>query len=146
MRMKTNGWRPENCGCDFEYEYDLDLPNDQRVVTFKRAVKLCAAHQSMTELAAYNASQNQGARLDKLCKRLKEQFVGTLSDAIIDSDGNNTYYEFKSGIGVSWSFTGTGADRVLSASILGYNLSGSQRNQAQTWCDNTFGVGKVVIG
>ena len=44
MVIHTTRWAPDTCGCELEYEWDTDTPEDARVHTFKKVVKACEAH------------------------------------------------------------------------------------------------------
>ena len=44
-----------------------------------------------------------------------------------------------------WTYSGTGATRLLSVSFVGIAVSGARKNQIQGACDTQFGPGKVVV-
>lgn len=47
MRMTTNQWRPDTCDCVIEFEFDADLPAEEREHMHKSIVP-CTRHASVT--------------------------------------------------------------------------------------------------
>lgn len=45
-KLNETTWSPDTCGCVIVYEWDDSLPSEERIHTFKRADKVCAAHLS----------------------------------------------------------------------------------------------------
>ena len=58
---------------------------------------------------------------------------------------NEMGIEFGETVEYIWSFSGSGADRVLSAEAVGANLTQDQKDQVQDYADTTFGSGKVEV-
>lgn len=65
MRMVTNRWKPDTCGCILEYEFDADLPDGQRVMSAKDVVRACDAHPKEDKDAHYGKIlvENRGKNL-----------------------------------------------------------------------------------
>jgi len=143
MTIKETVWHPDTCtnpSCIMVYSWDTDLPDNLRVHTFVRADRICSVHQSLlTESLAYTTALGDNQRKNKVDGLLRDNITSIVDTAL---DGTKTY---KNGISFNWSFSGDGANRVLTVSISGANLTNNQKNTIQNLADTLFGVGKVIV-
>lgn len=138
-------WRPDTCECEVEEIYEGDTIKGGGVVLNK-----CTAHASVPDAALYGVlySNADGENKRKnLIERALLGFEGTnfgLHETVVNSDGSTTV-RFKNGISFTWSFSGTGAGRVLNVSVVGATLTTPQKNAVTTFAQTKFGAGKVII-
>lgn len=131
----------DTCECKLIYELDLSLPDNQKISTFKTAEVICSFHQGMiNDQAANNAAIGQNRRKTAVEVWLLQNLASQLADVAPDGTIN-----WKDGIKFNWSFSGIGNDRVLTISVTGFTLTINQKNQIKTFCDSTFGSGKVIV-
>lgn len=144
MVIKETVWHPDTCenpSCILVYSWDTDLPDNLRVHSFVRADRICSAHQGVwTESEAYNKALDHNQRKNKT----EGWMLANLTSLLADTNANGSF-TWKQGITFNWSFSGVGDARVLTISITGVNLNTNQKNQIQSFCNSTFGVGKVVV-
>lgn len=147
MNIKRQLWTPDTCGCHVEEEYDADNPNSPMTCVGVR--KKCPAHAAVLDADLYGVLYANPDGDNKRKNRIHGMLFGyegpdlSLWQDVLTADG--TVRQFKSGIGFSWAFSGTGANRVITVTITGKNLTANQRNLVQNYLDTTFGVGKVVL-
>lgn len=48
--MNKNIWSPDTCGCKLEFEWNKDVPSEQRVHTPTRIIKTCSIHKRFTSV------------------------------------------------------------------------------------------------
>lgn len=125
MALKTTRWRPDTCGCEVEYQWDDSVPQDQRTHALSRVVKQCANHQG-TPAQVFSAVVDENPRKNSVLARAQVALPSQF-----DAAGNF--------LG-TWSYD---AARVLRIVTVG--LTGNQKRDMQTWCDQNIGVGKVEI-
>ena len=132
LNMVTR-WSPDTCDCVVEYDTNLVLT---------KIIRRCVNHElsSLDDNGLYNTLTEENPRKNKAFQEILDRGPSTLYD--LQSDGTRT---FKNGINVSWTWSGTAPNRVLSVSVTGVTLSTNQRNNIQQFLDNKFGQGKVLL-
>ena len=143
--MKT--WKPDTCGCEIEEIY-----NGTEIVGGGEVLKKCVAHTSVPDDQLYgvlysnpdgeNKRKNQMLRILLGHEDIKD--LG-LEEEKTNPDGSSGGLGLKSGIDYSWSFEGTGKNRVLKVEVKGANLLKSQKDSIVALCDTKFGTGKVEV-
>lgn len=133
-----NVWTPDTCDCQVIYEFDDELPADQRVHTFKRITKHDVTLPLLTGEQEYEAILENNIRKSKVHTQLLT--ISTLIQT--NPDGS---IGLKNGVTMNWSWVGVGASKVLSISVSGANLANPQKSAVQSWCDTNIGIGKVII-
>ena len=68
--MTTNRWKPDTCGCVIEYEFDADLPDDQRIISSKNIEKGCIAHPIEEKVAHYAKVLGENRGKNRAMKKL----------------------------------------------------------------------------
>lgn len=90
-------WSPDTCGCVLEYEWDTELPEDQRVHTPRPPVKVCDEHKANPKVEVHNKVHEENTRknivLDEIVKAIP-------SHAKLDDKGNTVPDLDK----INWSF------------------------------------------
>ncbi len=137
--MKT--WKPDTCGCEIEEIYDGNTITGGGQVLTK-----CPAHASVADEDLYGVlyanPDGENKRKNKI-ERLLLGYDGI--DFNLNDVGEEGEYKFKNGITLNWQFIGSGENRVLQIDVDGYTLSQAQKNQATAFCEQQFGVDKVVF-
>ena len=139
--IRTYRWQPDTCGCVITETHDdvLNVWSGIPEVGGK-----CPVHSSVADASLYGVlhanADGENKRKNLIHKSLLESFVGTLS--VSNPDGT---FSFKSGVSFTWSFSGSGAARVLTVAVVGVTLTTAQKNTLRSFCDTTFGTGKVVV-
>ena len=147
MAISTMTWHPDTCKCIIEETHN---PEDSLYgVRFSRVISKCPIHLTVPDDQLYDVLYSGVAsdqkRKNLLEKRLLETGVALkIGDATLNPDGSTTY-TWKSGVKYNWSFVGVDENRVLNITITGVSLSVTEKATVQTYCDTTFGVGKVKI-
>jgi hypothetical protein len=131
-------WSPDTCGCTIEEVY-----NGNEIVGGGVVVKKCTVHTNVPDNQLYDVLLNKENRPKNQVERFLLGMEGEdLGLHDITAEGS---YVWKNGIGFNWSFLGEGSTRSLTISVFGKALTQQQRNRAQQWLDNKFGVGKVTL-
>jgi hypothetical protein len=132
-------WWPDTCGC--RVLEDLD----GGVFSCDHFESKCAAHASLTDAQAYDVilldATSEQRRKNKLQGFLEASGIAGLTE----TDAESGAVTLKKGIKLNWSWSGTAPNRVITVWITGFTLTAGQKATAQTWCNNQFGAGKVVI-
>lgn len=142
--IKVTQWSPDTCGCVFEYEWDDAQNEDTRVHTFKQVAKECVSHshlQGNNKKDMYDSSLEENRRknltIQELIEKASTEFAATdpESGAII----------LKKNINVTWTWSGTAPDRVMTITVTGITLTNQRKTQIQNFLNTKFGIGKVVF-
>jgi len=124
MAVSLMRYRPDTCECIIIQAHDPTDPNFGIVLS--RVESKCAAHVALSDAEVWDAvcheTTGENRKKNKIRNRIFEQWGVEI---------------------VSFSFSGTGKDRVVT--IVTSGLTANQRNAAQTWANTNIGVGKVVI-
>lgn len=142
MTIRTTRWRPDTCDCIIDYTWDDTLPQDQIVHNVDNITRKCAAHQHLNNNNVFLAVNNENPRRMKALKEILDRAPSGMYD-IDPIDGVTR--RLKPGIDINFSFSGVAPDRVITLTLTGYTLTNNQKNTAQTFLDNRFGVGKVIL-
>jgi len=118
-------YRPDTCGCVIIQQWDPAV--DSSAITLSSVESKCAPHAGLSDAEVWDAvyagsPTGENGKKNKIRNRIFEQWGVEI---------------------VSFSFSGTGKDRVLT--IVTSGLTANQRTAAQTWANTNIGVGKVVI-
>jgi hypothetical protein len=141
MAIHTTRWSPDTCSCVIEYTWDDNDPPEARPHNLSTYVNKCAEH---TILAAdntrYDTVKEENSRKNIAHQGILDNGPSSLYD--LTPEGSRV---LKGGITISWSWTGTPPNRVITLTYTGITLTTNQRNTAQTWLNNRFGAGKVIL-
>jgi hypothetical protein len=137
-------WTLDSCSTNAIDNCQIEIDNG---FNFIRFVRKCPIHAGLSDDVAgfnvlwnpSNTGENQRGPSNTLAEIL-DKGPSTLYDTA--TDGTRT---FKRGITVSWAWSGTAPDRVLTVTVTGITLTTNQRNSITTFLNNRFGVGKVVL-
>lgn len=142
MTIQTTRWSPDTCGCTYEYEWDDAIPPETRTHSLSKVVTACPLHSGIADdPTKYNTVVEENQRKNNTLQVVVDNAPSTLYD--LQPDG--TTRVLKKGITYNWSITGTAPNRTLSVSFTGITLTTAQKNAIQTFLNNRFGVGKVII-
>src|SRR3990172_9164921 len=125
--MSTQTWRPDTCGCVIEEDVT------DGVISAGDVISKCSLHTDVADGDLYGVLIGNTDGENKRKNLIYAYLV------------NEMGIEFGETIEYIWSFSGTGADRVLSAEAVGANLTQDQKDQVQDYADTTFGSGKVGV-
>lgn len=90
MRMVTNRWRPDTCGCVIEFEFDADLPDDQRVHVGKKVVSACATHLAESPVTHHGKVLDENRKKNHAYVKLVEAMPDEHFVSEVDFEGNVT--------------------------------------------------------
>jgi hypothetical protein len=134
----TTLWTLNTCS-DSGDSCQVEVDNNFNLIRF---VRKCAAHTNVpdnsTGFTQIRDENKRGA--GNVFAEILDKGPSTLYD--ISADGTRT---FKNGITVSWAWSGTVPNRVLTVTVTGITLTQTQRNNITTFLNNRFGVGNVVL-
>lgn len=141
MAINITRWSPDTCDCVIDYQWDDSLPNDSIVLTPVNTVNKCSAHAALatTPTAHYALLTEENPRKNNALQTILDNGSTSLSDIV----GSNKV--MKKGINFIFTYSGTAPNRVLTVSFTGVTLTNQQKNSAQTFLNNKFGAGKVVL-
>ena len=142
MTINTTRWTPDTCAnppCVFEYTWDNTVPENQRVHTLSNVLQKCSRHSSQNDSTSYSNVLEENSRKNVSYQLVLDNGPTALSDLV------NGSRQIKNGISFSWSWSGTPPNTVLNISYAGITLTNQQKTSIQTFLDNRFGSGKVVI-
>jgi len=124
MAVSLMRYRPDTCGCVIIQAHDPADPGAG--ITLSSVESKCVPHAALSDAEVWDAvcheTTGENRKKNKIRNRIFEQWGVEI---------------------VSFSFTGTGKDRVVT--IVTSGLTANQRTAAQTWANTNIGVGKVVI-
>jgi len=140
MVINTTRYSPDTCQCVIDYDWDSTLDENNRVHTLKQFVNICTAHSSLPDnTARWNVVFEENPRKNIAHQLILDNGPTALSDLV---EGTR---QLKAGITINFSWSGTAPNRVLTISYTGITLTTNQKNQIQTFLNNRFGSGKVLI-
>lgn len=144
MVTKTTQWSPDTCGCQFTYEWDDAVTEDNRVHTFKAVTKECASHAHLTGNAKrdmYDSSLEENRRKNGTIGELLDKAAADFAEVNPESGS----IVLKKGINVSWSWSGIAPDRIMTLTVTGITLSQQKITAAQNFLNTRFGIGRVIF-
>jgi hypothetical protein len=134
-------WSPDTCTCVLEYEWDDTDPSETRQHNLKTYVSKCAAHTSLaTDSDRYTSVKDENSKKNITLGDILTNGPSSLFDEA--ADGSRT---LKGNITYNWSWSGTAPNRVLTVSFTGITLTQQQKNNLQTFINNKFGAGKIIL-
>ena len=141
MTIKTTRYSPDTCACVIDYTWDDTTTEDQRVHTLSNYVNKCAAHSSLaTDQQRWNAVFEENPRKNLALQHILNNSPTTALYDIVDGAR-----QLKNSIALNFSWSGVAPNRVLTLSFTGISLTTNQKNSVQTFLNNRFGAGKVLI-
>lgn len=107
--MCVNRWRPDTCGCIFEYEFDDDVPAEARVHLLKRIEKQCNEHDGINAPEECFSEATKNNKTKNITFQIIWDEYPQYRDKIFDKAGVP-----KSGV---WSFVGKDTNRKLQVNL-----------------------------
>ena len=141
-------WTPDTCpspGCVVEELYSGSTITGPGVI-----VRKCSAHSSVPDDQLYGVLYSnvdgENKRKNQVVRALLgyEGFSVNLEATFTNPDGSS-YIDFKNGVTVTWSYSGSGTSRILTIFLVGVNLTNAQKTTINNFCTTRFGAGKVVL-
>lgn len=140
--MKT--WRPDTCECVIE-----ELYSGTDIIGGGQVLKKCVAHNGVADSELYDVILNQENRpKNRMLRALLgyESVKGLgLEESKKNADGSDAGLGLKQGVSYSWSFSGSGKNRILHIGVTGATLTDQQKNALKSFADAAFGENKVAI-
>jgi hypothetical protein len=138
MVINTTRFSPDTCQCVIDYDWDSESNETDRVHILKTFVNVCSAHASLpTHQDRWNAVFEENPR-----KNIAQQLIRDNAPSVL-LETNQLGQTILKHFDISWS--GTAPNRVLTITFTGISLTTQQKNQLQTFLNNRFGSGKVLI-
>jgi hypothetical protein len=142
MVVKRYEWSPDVCKCELDFEINTDVPNTY----FPRSIiKTCPNHTGITDVnILWDSLRNENHRVQHVMEQLQDPtFLDKLTQIVSDNDG--VFVLEWSGFNVILSLVGQDENMVLNVDLTQTSLSEQKKSSIQTWADNQYGSGKVVI-
>jgi len=140
MTIRTTRWANDTCDCVVEYTVDDSVPQDNMVPTLSTIVNKCSFHSSLpSDTDVWNALKEENPRKNNALQHILDNGPAGLSDIV----GSTKI--LKQGITYNFSYSGIAPNRVLTVSFTGITITPAQKTTAQTFLNNKFGVGKVIL-
>jgi hypothetical protein len=142
MTTRYVTWSPDTCNCVLQYSWDdtLDLNTQNFPVT--EVFNKCSNHSSLaTDDDIYSSIKDENTRKNRALQYILDNGPASLYD--LADDGVTRV--LKPSITFNFSVSGTPPNRVVTVSFSGVTITSNQKQIAQNFCDNHFGVGKIVI-
>jgi len=140
MVINTTRWSPDTCSCIIEYSWDSTEPESTRTHTLSNFVNVCSFHSGLANnTTRWNTVLEENPRKNIAYQLILDNGPAGLSDIV---DGSK---QLKNGITINTLWSGTAPNRVLTITVTGLTLTQNQKNSIQTFLNNRFGAGKVLI-
>jgi hypothetical protein len=134
MAINTTRWSPDTCKCVIEYQWDTEVPQEQRTHTISKVIARCNHHAQHTDNHKhYSVLLEENPRKNKVMAALIERFPAL---TIIDSKGNTVLNHNL----LSWKYD---SNRLLQITLP--TLTQNEKQTIRDWCDTNIGVNKVRI-
>lgn len=140
MTINRTRWSPDTCECVIEYSWDDSVPAENRTHSLYNVVQRCPAHNALSSLDIFSTLMDENPRKNNALSHVLDNGPTSLFDTT--SEGARV---LKGNITFNFSWSGTAPDRVLTINFTGINLTQNQKNSIQTFLNNRFGSGKVLI-
>lgn len=126
-------WSPDTCDCIVEYDDSIALTN---------VISTCPFHSGLggTDITVFNTLMDENPRKNKAYQAILDNGPTTIYD--LQADGSRT---IKNGINISWTWSGTAPNRVLTLTLTGATLTTAQKNAVNSKLSTLFGAGKAVL-
>lgn len=132
---------PDTCGCSFVVEYDNAVPDSELVITPIPQLSLkCVFH---THLAQTTEWYNMVMGENKKKSDAFNEMIMNAPTSVYTLVNNNRV--LKDGVTLTWSWSGTSPNVVLTFLLTGASLTNNQKTIIQQKLDSRFGVGNVVM-
>jgi hypothetical protein len=142
MTTRYVTWSPDTCNCVLQYSWDDTLDLNTQTFPVSNILNRCPDHTSLEDNdSVYSAVKDENTRKNRALQYILDNGPASLYD--LQSDGVTRV--LKPSITFNFNITGTAPNRVVTVSFTGVTITQTQKNTAQTFCDNHFGVGKVLI-
>ena len=112
---------------------DMSNPNTPVFSSFERR---CVHHSAISGDSLMQTMFTESRKKEHTRQKILETASAIIGETI---DGTLTW---KKGITFNWSYDN---NRILTVSVSGATLTTNQKSTIQTWADNIFGSGKVVV-
>ena len=140
MTIRKTRWANDTCDCVVEYTVDDSVPQDSMVPILSNVVNKCPFHSSLpSDTDVWNSIKEENPRKNNALQHILDNGPTSLYDLAGSSK------VLKAGITFNFSWSGTAPNRVLTVSFTGITITPAQKNTAQAFLNNKFGVGKVVV-
>ena len=133
-------WKLDSCDCVMITDSGA-TSNDFPVLV--QAETVCSVHQVLLpdHTVVYSTVKDENTRKSKAHQQLIDNAPASWFDPNVESGVK----QFKKGIALNWSWSGTSPNRVIVFTLTGVTLTTNQKNNAQNLLDSTFGVGKAIL-
>lgn len=133
--LDTCGFDATNQNCQVEMERDS--------WTFITFVRQCPTHSGVPNtLAGFNSIYQENVRGKS---NVLKEILDNAPTSMFDIDAKSGERVFKQDIVVTWSWSGTFPNRILTITVTGVTLTTNQKNSIIAKLDSRFGIGKVII-
>lgn len=145
--MARTRWTLDTCGCVLEIDWDPAVPPASRTHTLATVVTACPLHPLAVSPvgATVESDQIAPAADNRRVGRAVAAAMARLPAKLQQTDADGTV-RLREGVGLEWTFSGTGATRVVTLRFPGVTFTNAERNQVQGAIDTAVGVGKAVLG
>lgn len=141
MALKTNIWKPDTCNCIVEYEFDDSLSIDQVTHTIKNSISKCSIHTDEPTLQDHwNALRNENPKKNRAWRLL----LNNAPPEMIKTNDEGEI-EFKRNIIITWMWSGTRPNRVLTINLKGYTLTQAQINFVNNKIDQEYPNQNIIF-
>lgn len=137
-KIQITRWSPDTCKCIIDYQWDSDIPIEQRVHTYSKTIKDCPEHSSLGS-TIFDVILEENQRKNKLYSELIK--LDSIGEDVVQEDGS-IIRQLKKGIRYDWQFD---QNRKLEVMVLGTTLSQKDKDDLQTISDSKLGSGKIKV-
>ena len=140
MAIHVNRYSPDTCGCVIDYQWDDEQTGEDRQHTLTSVVSRCPAHAALpTNGGVWDSILDENPRKNNAYQLVLDNGPTTLYDIL------NGFRQPKPGINITWSWSGTVPNRVLTLNVVGLTLSNAQKSVIRTALNTRFGTGRVTL-
>ena len=143
MTIRITRWSSDTCECVIEFSWDDSVPENERTGRVKNYINRCLAHESInSEADRFRTALEENQRKNKAHSTILEKAT---TSSLYELDQQTNQRQLKSGITLSWEFSGSAPNRVMTLKYNGVELTEAQKNSFRTHLNNKFGAGKVKL-
>ena len=143
VKFHINRWSPDTCKCNFEYQWDEDLPVGSRPILWKSNLNVCPEHSGQTGEPVYTSCLDQNQRKNITIDEIEKQFPDIIETFEDPFTGEPNLKRRKFGVTTDWFFTGKDDTRVLNIELRGRPQSIGEKTAMRARLNAKFGTGKV---